>query len=185
MQVRTQDIEIVSCRIRINSQILDKDKWRGSGFRLDGGVKCLAHLAKPRIYRSILVEEQNGAGQRLRSPRDGRQGHRKTKDDAHHNATRSARRHLKQPLHDHHLRWVAMPQRNGPHGSGDQIFRALSRQSVMASTSNGFRSRHTAPMAAALASSPGSASAVVMITGKPGSWVKSRRLRSKPLMPDM
>src|SRR5262245_4546506 len=49
---------------------------------------------------------------------------------------------------------------------GDQIFIALSRQSVKASASNGFRSRHTAPMAAALASNPGSASAVIMITGK-------------------
>ena len=49
----------------------------------------------------------------------------------------------------------------------DQTFRALSRQLLMASASNGFLSRHTAPMASALASSPGSASAVVMITGKP------------------
>src|SRR5262249_28571230 len=36
-QVRTHDIEIVCRIIRINSQILDKDKWRVRGFRLDGG----------------------------------------------------------------------------------------------------------------------------------------------------
>src|SRR5262249_59348875 len=32
-EVRTQDIEIVCRSIRINSQILDKDKWRVRGFR--------------------------------------------------------------------------------------------------------------------------------------------------------
>src|SRR5262245_63010170 len=41
---------------------------------------------------------------------------------------------------------------------GGQIFIALSRQSVRAAASNGFRSRHTAPTAVALASSPGSPS---------------------------
>src|SRR5262249_2789316 len=56
-EVRTHDIGIVCRIIRINSQILDKDKWRVRGFCLDGGVKSLAHLAKPRIYRSILIEE--------------------------------------------------------------------------------------------------------------------------------
>src|SRR5262249_16738639 len=65
--------------------------------------------------------------------------------------------------------WLAMRGGMQREEVGDQTFRALSRQSVMASASNGFRSRHTAPMAAALASSPGSASAVVMITGKPES----------------
>ena len=63
--------------------------------------------------------------------------------------------------------WLAMRSGMGRKKVGDQTFRALSRQSVMASASNGFRSRHTAPMAAAVASSSCSASAVIMITGKP------------------
>src|SRR4029453_4695684 len=78
-EVRTQDIEIVCRIIRINSQILDKDKWRVRGFRLDGGVKGLAHLAKPRIDRSILIKEQNGARQRFRSRRDERPGRRQSR----------------------------------------------------------------------------------------------------------
>src|SRR5262249_7011037 len=73
-EVRTQDIEIICRTVRINSQILDKNKWRIRGFRPDGLVEGLAHLAKPGIYRSILVEEQNGARQRLRSRRDRHQG---------------------------------------------------------------------------------------------------------------
>src|SRR5262249_30719227 len=66
-KVRTHDIEIVRRIIRINSQILDKNKWRVIAFCLDGRVKGVAHLAKPRIYRSILIEKKNGARQRLRS----------------------------------------------------------------------------------------------------------------------
>src|SRR6516165_4504632 len=69
-KVRTHDIEIVCRIIRINSQILDKNKWMVRGFRPNGGVEGLAHLAKPRIDRSILIEKQNGARQRLRSRRD-------------------------------------------------------------------------------------------------------------------
>src|SRR5262249_46223410 len=56
-KVRAQDAEIICRIILINSQTLDKDKWRICDFGLDGGVKGVAHLAKPRIYRSILVEE--------------------------------------------------------------------------------------------------------------------------------
>jgi len=37
--------------------------------RLNGDVKGLAHLGKPRIYRRILIEEQKAARQRLRSRR--------------------------------------------------------------------------------------------------------------------
>src|SRR5262245_3065575 len=90
MEVRTHDIEIVGRIIHINSEVLNKDKWRVIGFRLNGGVKGLAHLAKPRIYRSVLIEEENGARQRLRSRRDERQGRRQTEHDTHQNATRSA-----------------------------------------------------------------------------------------------
>src|SRR5262249_16112348 len=92
-KVGAYDIEIISRIIRINSEISDKDKWGLRGFRLNGGVKGIAHLAKPRIYRSVLIEEQNGARQRLRSRRDRRQGHRQNEHDAHHNAMRAATRH--------------------------------------------------------------------------------------------
>src|SRR5262249_2901000 len=103
-EVRTDDIEIVCRIIRINSEILDKDKWGVRGFRLSGGVKGIAHLAKPRIYWSILIEEQNGARQRLRSRRDRRQDHRQTEHYTHHNAMPAARRHSRRrSLHDHHL----------------------------------------------------------------------------------
>src|SRR5262249_54356148 len=106
-EVRTHDIEVVCRIIRINSQILDKDKWRVRGLRLDGGVKGLAHLAKPGIYRSILIEEQNGARQRLRSRRDERQGRRQAEHDTHQNAARSATRHSRRrSLHDHHPPFV-------------------------------------------------------------------------------
>src|SRR5262249_36556108 len=118
-EVRPQDIEIVCRSIRINSQILDKDKWRVRGFRLNGGVKGLAHLAKPRIYRSILIEEQNGARQRLRSRRDRRQGHRQTEHDTHHNAMWSATRLSRRSLHDDHRPIFCLArnvQRNGTHG---------------------------------------------------------------------
>src|SRR5262245_14313129 len=87
-EVRTQDIEIFFRTIRINSQILDKDKCRVRGFRLNGGVKGLAHLAKPRMYRSILVEEQDGARQRLRSGRGERQGRHQTEHDTDRKSTR-------------------------------------------------------------------------------------------------
>src|SRR5262249_62418270 len=77
----------------------------GFAVRLNGGVKGLAHSAEPRIYRSILIEEENGARQRLRSRRDERQGRRQAERDTHQNATRSATRHSRRrSLHDHHPR---------------------------------------------------------------------------------
>jgi hypothetical protein len=167
--MRTQDIEVVRRCIRINSQILDKDKWRVPTFCLDGGVKGLAHLAKPRIYRSILVKENRmvrGNGSAL------------AKNEVKATATpmtkriRMRRRRLRDTLRKD-LSTIPISaflardaQRNGTKQVGDQTFRALSSQLVIASTSNGFRSRHTAPLAAARDSRPGSASAVVMITGE-------------------
>src|SRR5262249_3792594 len=54
-EVRTHDIEIVCRIICINSQILDKDEWWVGAFRLDGGIKGLDDMAKPRIYGGILI----------------------------------------------------------------------------------------------------------------------------------
>ena len=80
---------------------------------------------------------------------------------------RMRRRRLRDTLKkDLSIFWLAMRSGMEPMEIGDQTFRALSSQSVMASASNGFRSRHTAPLAAALDSRPESVSAVVMITGK-------------------
>src|SRR5262249_2764178 len=100
----TQDIEIVRRIILVNSEVLDEDKGRVRGFRLDSGVKGLAHLAKPRIYRSVLIEEHDGARQRLRSCRYRRQGRRQTEHDGRHNATRSVARPSGRSPHDGHLR---------------------------------------------------------------------------------
>src|SRR3984885_8804042 len=63
------------------------------------------------------------------------------------------------------------------------IGRALSRQSIRAVDSNGFLSKQTAPAAAARGSSPGSARAVIMMTGALESQAVSSRLRSSPLIP--
>src|SRR5262249_13110975 len=93
-------IEVVWGRVGINSQVLDKDEWWVCRFRLDGGVKGLAHLAKPRVYRSILVEKQDGARQRLRSRRDRHQGHGETESDTHDDAARHTR---ERSLHGQHL----------------------------------------------------------------------------------
>lgn len=63
--------------------------------------------------------------------------------------------------------------------------RALSRQPISAAASNGFLSKQTAPLATALASRPGSARAVIMMTGTLEPRAVSSCLRSNPLMPDM
>ena len=68
---------------------------------------------------------------------------------------------------------------------GYRPLRALSRQPIKALGSNGFLSKQTAPAAAAFASSPGSARAVIMMTGTLKSRAESSRLRSNPLMPGM
>ncbi len=68
---------------------------------------------------------------------------------------------------------------------GYRPLRALSRQPIKALGSNGFLSKQTAPAAAAFASSPGSARAVIMMTGTLESRAESSRLRSNPLMPGM
>src|SRR5262249_53891042 len=118
-EVRTDAIEIACriCRIiRINSQILDEDKWRVRGFRLDSGVQGLAYLAKPWIYGSVFIKEQNAARQRLRLRRDVGQGHRQAKHDTHHNPTRSATRHSNPSLRADHLsifRLARDAKRNG------------------------------------------------------------------------
>ena len=58
----------------------------------------------------------------------------------------------------------------------DQPSNALCRQSIRASASNGFLSKQNEPLAAALISSPGSATAVIMMTGTGESRDASNRL---------
>jgi len=62
---------------------------------------------------------------------------------------------------------------------------AVSRQAIIALASNGFLNKQIAPLAVALASSPGSALAVIMIIGIFEPRDLSNRARSRPLMPGM